>query len=135
MSQKTFVKTLLAASIATALTGCLSENNPSATSGAENNQDTAALQTASSEVMNGLYVTRSTGASPECPNGGKEVKSGIDENKTGILDEGEYTTQLICNGKDGIDAVSPTIAVQAATALQCPNSPADNLARIFHKKG
>ncbi len=49
---------------------------------------------------------------PDCPNGGIEVQTGIDENKNGLLDDNEVdNTQKVCNGEDGIDGADGTGAL------------------------
>ncbi len=41
-------------------------------------------------------------AGEQCPNGGLEIKTGIDSNSNGVLDPEEVTdTSIVCNGEDG----------------------------------
>jgi len=45
-----------------------------------------------------------SGADSECPNGGVRIKTGIDDNGNGMLEDDEVDAeQVVCNGSDGED--------------------------------
>jgi hypothetical protein len=54
-----------------------------------------------------------------CPNGGIEVKAGIDENLNGLLDDpGEVDiVQYVCNGANGTDGTNGTNGLNGLSAL------------------
>lgn len=56
--------------------------------------------------------TRTVAPGIECPNGGIQVDSGIDENANGVLDDSEIdTSEIICNGEDGSNGLNSLIAI------------------------
>ena len=57
----------------------------------------------------------------ECPDGGIQVDSGIDENANGVLDDSEIdTSEIICNGENGTNGLNSLIAITSEPAgLNC----------------
>lgn len=50
----------------------------------------------------------------DCPQGGVLVKTGIDENGNGLLDDNEVdATQKVCHGEDGADGLSAAVDVKS----------------------
>lgn len=85
-----------------------------------------------SEVTNGSYVcdgVNGTNATPSlvrldaeaaganCATGGTAVRSGVDDNKDGVLQNGEVdTTSYVCSGKDGSAGTSALVVTDAEAA-------------------
>lgn len=57
---------------------------------------------------------------PDCPTGGVEVETGIDENLNGVLDDDEVDeSAILCNGENGADGLSAAILVDNDTGDSC----------------
>ena len=68
---------------------------------------------------------RNVDASLTCPNGGIEVKLGVDDNGNSVLDDNEVdSTQVVCNGIDGANGSNGSNSLLALTQLDshvsCP---------------
>ncbi len=58
-------------------------------------------------------------AGANCAEGGVAIRSGLDDDRNGVLDEGEVaSTEYICNGGDGVDGMDGTdgVAVRVSAA-------------------
>ena len=84
-----------------------------ALSACENKSENTSPPQGGSTLNSSLYVATSVIApGAECANGGISVKSGLDTNNNGTLDNSEITeTQIVCNGIDGNNGLNSLVSV------------------------
>jgi len=65
--------------------------------------------------LNALAETTIEAAGNNCSAGGVGIKTGLDSNNNGTLDDGEFTTRYLCNGVDGSDGAQGETGAQGQT--------------------
>ncbi|WP_119396252.1 DUF7151 family protein [Salinibius halmophilus] len=100
-----FVITTLAASLV--LAGC-------------NSSEESATEAPTIETSPSSLFTTNVADVSQCPNGGEVIDMGIDANGNNVLDASEVTaSQVICNGQDGQNGLTPLVLVSPASSASC----------------
>jgi uncharacterized delta-60 repeat protein len=78
-----------------------------------------------------VFLSAAFGPNAQCPAGGIEVQSGIDQNGNGLLDPNEVqSTQVLCNGTTGAPGVpGPQLPVALPLTL-APSPPPNGAAQL-----
>lgn len=121
MNYPNLPKTLLAVSVAAALTGCIGEDTASTSGSTGTQQDTQILMASGDRLVQQSSVQTASVAEECGTRGGQAVQSGFDWNGNKILDADEVDkTVYICNGADGSGGGSSlSLTVLEAGSTQC----------------